>query len=140
MIRRPPCGSADAESVFGTRSEPDLIDQLGFHQFVENRIDPRIQQPELNREPITAAALIVLLAAVPRRSMRAPIAACRVAGTLTSPHRPGRHSCRCSLEYSAFGEVADHLLREKWVAGGSRQIGGHPADRGVRAEHLGNQG
>jgi hypothetical protein len=42
-------------------------------------------------------------------------------------------------EHSAFGEVADHLLREKWVTGGSRhdrftQL----ADRGVRAEHLSN--
>ena len=27
------------ESVFSTRSEPDLINQLGFHQVVENRIN-----------------------------------------------------------------------------------------------------
>jgi hypothetical protein len=45
----------------------------------------------------------------------------------------------CSLEYPAFGEVADHLLREKWVTGGSHHDRfPHLADRGVRAEQLGN--
>ena len=38
----------------------------------------------LNREPMTAAALKVRLAAGSRRSMRAAMVACNVAGTLTS--------------------------------------------------------
>ena len=39
----------------------------------------------LNREPMTAAALKVRLAAGSSRSMRAAMVACKVAGTLTSP-------------------------------------------------------
>ena len=38
----------------------------------------------LNREPMTAAALKVRLAAGSSRSMRAAMVACNVAGTLTS--------------------------------------------------------
>ena len=46
---------------------------------------PRVSsRPGSNREPMTAAALRVRLAAGLRRSMRAAIAACTVAGTLTS--------------------------------------------------------
>ena len=37
----------------------------------------------LNREPMTAAALNVCLAAGSSRSMRAAMVACKVAGTLT---------------------------------------------------------
>ena len=89
-------------------------------------------------EPTTDAALSVRLAFGSSRSIRALIVGLE----------GGRHSnlgyirvadvaAACSPEYPAFGEVADHLLREKWVTGGSRHDRlTHLADRGVRAEQL----
>ena len=41
-----------------------------------------------NRDPITAAAFRVCLAAWSRRSMRAPMVACRVAGTVNAATSP----------------------------------------------------
>ena len=53
--------------------------------------------------------------------MRAAITACRVAGTLTSATSVWQTKPPLgSLEHSAFGEVADHLLRKKWITGSSR--------------------
>ena len=48
------------------------------------------RRPRLNREPMTAAALNVRLAAGSSRSMRAAMVACTVAGTLTSATIGGR--------------------------------------------------
>jgi hypothetical protein len=68
------------ECVFGTRREPERVDQFDLYQLVEVRFDAeRDQQIGLNRDPMTAPALNV--AERLRRSMRAAMVACSVAGT-----------------------------------------------------------
>ena len=73
------------EGVLGARGEPHLIDQLRPKQLVEHRIDPQhAQKLRAEARPITDAAFTVRLAPLFRRSMRASMTACTVAGTVTS--------------------------------------------------------
>ena len=92
-------------------------------------------------EPTTDAALSVRLAFGSSRSIRALIAACRVAGTVTSATSASADvAAACSLEYPAFGQVAHDLLGEKRITGspiGDRLA--QPANRGVRPEQFADQ-
>ena len=73
------------EYILGLPGEPDLIDQLGRHQLVNDRFDPQaVSRSRPNREPMTAAAPSVRFAFGSSRSMRAAMVACNVAGTFTS--------------------------------------------------------
>ena len=93
------------EYILGLTGEADLIDELGRHQIINGWFDAqRGQQVSLNREPTTAAALNVRFAFGSRRSMRAAMVACSVAGTLTSaasavdtyaPGSPAQHATLC---------------------------------------------
>ena len=83
---RRPYGSADAGMHTRPAGELHLIDELGRQGPRPPVRRPARQQSALKREPITAAALSVPLAGS-SRSMRAAIAACSVAGTLTSARR-----------------------------------------------------
>ena len=73
------------ERVFGARSEPDLVDELGGDQLVDNRIDLKAgQQITAEARPDDRRGGKGGLGAGPSRSMRAAMVACNVAGTLTS--------------------------------------------------------
>ena len=74
------------EHKLGLSGEPDLIDELACHQVLEHRIDrQRFNKLRLSPEMMSAAALGLRLAFGSRRSTRAPMVACNVAGTLASP-------------------------------------------------------
>ena len=93
------------------------------------------------RAPITDAAFNVRLAGVLSRSMRASMAACTVAGTLTSAtSAPTDVATVLTGQHPALHELAHHLLGEKRVPGGPvgddrRQL----ADRGIRPQQLTEQ-
>ena len=71
------------------------------------------------RAPITAAAFNVRLAGAVSRSMRASMAACTVAGTLTSAtSTPTDIAPMLAGQHPALGQLAHHLLGEKRVPGG----------------------
>ena len=69
--------------VFGTRGEPHLVDELGVDQLLDAsaRFPGWPADRCSNRNPITAAAASVCLAAGLSRSMRAAMVACSVGGT-----------------------------------------------------------
>ena len=95
----------------------------------------------LNREPMTAAALKVRLAAGSSRSMRAAMVACKVAGTLTSAASAvDTYAPRLPAQHATLGQFAHDLLGEKRITGGP--LGdrlAQRANRGVRPEQLGDQ-
>ena len=71
--------------ILGLPGEADLIDELAATRSSTTGSMPSVvSRSRLNREPMTAAALKVRLAAGSSRSMRAAMVACKVAGTLTS--------------------------------------------------------
>ena len=130
------------EHVLGLSGECDLIDELAASRSVKGRIDPqRFQQVWLNREPMTAAALSVRFAFGSSRSMRAAMAACNVAGTLTSASLSRRHVCaRLAVQHTTLGQFAHDLLGEKRITGGPlRDRLAQRANRGVRPEQLRDQ-
>ena len=78
------------EGVLGGRGVLHLIDQLGVQQLGEfgRRRRARSGDSALKRSPITDAAFNVCRAAGSNRSIRAAMAACTVAGTVTSETSP----------------------------------------------------
>ena len=117
------------EHVVGLSGESDLVDELAATKSSTTGSTPRVSSRSwLNREPITAAALKVRLAAGSRRSMRAAMVACKVAGTLTSASLGGRVvGARLPLQHTPLGQVAHDLLGEKRVPGGPLGDHGGPA-------------
>ena len=74
-----------AKGILGVRGEPHLIDQLRAEKLVDHRIDPqRGQQLRLEAGPDHRRRVQRALGRVVSRSMRASMAACTVAGTLSS--------------------------------------------------------
>ena len=132
------------EHILGSSGEADLIDELGRHQIVEarDRCPACRVGPRLNREPMTAAALNVRLAAGSSRSMRAAMVACTVAGTLDlgdiGASRRRRRARPRSTPRSASSRTISSA-KNGLPAARSAIIWRQPADRGVRPEQLGDQ-
>ena len=131
-----------AKHILGVGREPDLVDELRLHQLGSAVSPTRIAVSSAsNWEPITAAAFNVRLATLSSRSMRAAIAACKVAGTLASAAPSDRVSAALAAQHPAVGEVSDDLLGEERVA--RRPLGDLGRQRGqrrVRAQQLGDEG
>ena len=73
------------EGVFGVWREPHLIDQLSPDQVIQSRIDSQRGEQVCGKpRPYHRRRIDGLLRCGVRRSMRAAIVACSVAGTLIS--------------------------------------------------------
>ena len=95
----------------------------------------------VKREPITAAAFRVRLAAGSRRSMRAAITACNVRGHVDVGDRLGAQVAAAPADqHIALAEVPDDLLGEERIT--ARTLGdqlGKLGDRPVLPQQLGTQ-
>ena len=121
------------ERVLGLRVERCLVDQLRGDEVVQNRLDLQSASAcqVLNRDPITAAAFSVRLAAGSRRSMRAAITACNVLGTLTSAAgSDAQIAAAAADQHVALAQVPDDLLGEEGIA--RRALGDELGESGHR--------
>ena len=132
-----------AKRILGSPGEPHLIDEFGREQLLNVRIDPSAaSRSRLNRDPMTAAAPSVCLAAGPRRSMRAAMVACSVAGTLDLGDIGRRHRSRRARR--AARRVRPVHARSPRRRTGFRRHARRfswpiRADRRIRAQQLGDQ-
>ena len=129
------------EGVIGARGEAHLIDQLRVQQSSNTGLIPSVATSSASkRAPITAAAFNVRLAGVLRRSMRASMATCTVAGTSSSATSARQTYPVLTGHHPALYQLADHLFGEKRAPGGPggddrRQL----ADRGIRPQQVTQQ-
>ena len=96
------------------------VDDLGRNQRRDVGIgDEFVQQIGVEAQPDHRSRIERLFAAAARRSMRAPIVDCRLAGTSTSSAAADRVRARLAVQHTAFSQIAHHLLCEERVSGGT---------------------
>ena len=95
----------------------------------------------VNRDPMTAAAFSVRLAAGSRRSMRAAITACSVLGTWTSADRiDAQIAAAAAHQHVALAQIPHDFLGEEGIPGRTlRDELGKFGDRSVLAQKFGAQ-
>ena len=107
------------ERVLGMRAECRLVDELRGDEISQSgRQSPAPSSISgVKRDPITAAAFRVRLAAGSRRSMRAAITACSVRGTWTSAAgTDAQVAAAAADQHVALAQIPDDLLGEEGIA------------------------
>ena len=126
------------EHILGLSRELDLIDELG-RQFTNDRFDAQQgQQVEVNREPMTAAALNVRLA-LGRDDRCAAMVACSVAA-----HSPRnvrrRHVCAgLAAQHARSASSRTISSAKNGLPAAPRRSSGPPRQQLGPAEQLGDQ-